>query len=61
MVRLTDACFEPSSEAQGLLRDASYNVNKNHGVEQFMPFGDYYYLEGLLYLAGNPVDFWGKP
>ncbi len=58
--RLTAACFEISPEAEGLLRDASYNVNKGHAVEQFMPFGDYYYLESLVRLSGNPLDFWGK-
>jgi unsaturated chondroitin disaccharide hydrolase len=61
MLRLTEACFETAPEAQGLLRDSSYNVNTNAGVEQFMPFGDYYYLEGLLKLTHPQVDFWGKP
>jgi hypothetical protein len=60
VTRLTEACFEPSPEAQGLLRDSSYNVPNNRAVEQFMPFGDYYYLESLVTMSGKPIDFWGK-
>ena len=58
--RLTEACCETSAEAWGLLRDSSYNVPANRAVEQFMPFGDYYYLESLVTMSGKPVDFWGK-
>ncbi len=58
--RLTDACFETVPEAQGLLRDLSYNVSANRAVEQFMPFGDYFYLESLVNMGGNVPDFWGK-
>lgn len=61
IVRLAEACFETSPEAQGLLRDSTYNYNSNSGVEQFMPFGDYYFLEGLMRLGGSGIDFWGKP
>jgi unsaturated chondroitin disaccharide hydrolase len=61
LTRLAEECFEPSPEAQGLLRDSTYNYNSNSGVEQFMPFGDYYFLEGLMRLDGSGVDFWGKP
>ena len=57
--RLTEACFETAAEAQGMLRDSSYNVNNNSAVEQFMPFGDYFYLESLVNMSGQPVDFWG--
>ncbi|MBI1259857.1 MAG: glucuronyl hydrolase [Chloroflexi bacterium] len=60
VTRLTEACFETSPEAQGLLRDSSYNVPADRAVEQFMPFGDYYYLESLVTLSGKPIDFWGK-
>lgn len=59
-MRLTEACFETSPEAQGLLRDATYNANTNHAVEQFMPFGDYFYLESLVTMSGKTLDFWGK-
>ncbi len=60
VTRLTEACFETSPDAEGLLRDASYNVNSSSAVEQFMPFGDYFYLESLVNLGSRPVDFWGK-
>jgi hypothetical protein len=42
------------------LRDATYNVNQNRAVEQFMPFGDYFFLESLVKLSGKKPDFWGK-
>jgi unsaturated chondroitin disaccharide hydrolase len=61
LIRLAEECFEPSPEAQGILRYSTYNYNSNSGVEQFMPFGDYYFLEGLMRLDGSGVDFWGKP
>lgn len=57
--RLTDACFASTPDAQGLLRDASYNVNTSAAVEQYMPFGDYFYLESLATVSGKAPDFWG--
>jgi unsaturated chondroitin disaccharide hydrolase len=57
--RLTQACFESALEAEGILRDSSYNVNQNRAVEQFMPFGDYYFLESLVTASGKGIDFWG--
>jgi unsaturated chondroitin disaccharide hydrolase len=60
LIRLTQACFDTAPEAHGLLRDASYNVNTNRAVEQFMPFGDYFYLESLVRMGSTAVDFWGK-
>ncbi|MCC6801717.1 MAG: glycoside hydrolase family 88 protein [Anaerolineae bacterium] len=58
--RLTDACFETAPDAQGLLRDSSYNVSTHTAVEQYMPFGDYFFLESLVTLSGKTPDFWGK-
>ena len=57
---LTESCFETEPTAHGLLRDASYNVNANRAVEQFMPFGDYFFLESLVLISGTMADFWGK-
>lgn len=57
--RLTEACFETAPEAHGLLRDSTYNYNSNNAVEQFMPFGDYYYLESLVKMSDKAIDFWG--
>lgn len=58
--RLTEACLETSPEAEGLLRDSTYNVNTNRAVEQFMPFGDYFYLESLVTMSSKRIDLWGK-
>lgn len=57
--RLTAACFETSPEAQGLLRDSTYNLNRNSAVEEYMPFGDYFYLESLVTMSDKPIDLWG--
>jgi unsaturated chondroitin disaccharide hydrolase len=57
--RLITACFETTPEAEGILRDSSYNVAQNRAVEQFMPFGDYYFLESLVTASGKGIDFWG--
>jgi unsaturated chondroitin disaccharide hydrolase len=57
--RLTAACFETNPHGQGLLRDSTYNCNTNTAVEQYMPFGDYFYLESLAMLSGSNPDFWG--
>lgn len=56
---LTRVCFDTSLQAQGLLRDATYNANRDY-VEEFTLFGDYFYLEALTALNGTEIDFWGK-
>jgi unsaturated chondroitin disaccharide hydrolase len=52
-------CFETEPQAQGLLRDGTYNANKGWGVEAYFVCGDYFFVEALLALEGKAPDFWG--
>lgn len=52
-------CFETKPQAQGLLRDGTYNANKGWGVEAYFVCGDYFFVEALLALKGKTPDFWG--
>jgi unsaturated chondroitin disaccharide hydrolase len=51
-------CFETRPEAQGLLRHGALHVPKGWGVDGYLIFGDYFFLEALLALEGNVPDFW---
>jgi len=52
-------CLETESEAQGLLRNATYHAHKGLGVDAYLICGDYFFLEALLAVEGRAVDFWG--
>ncbi|RAU93703.1 glycoside hydrolase family 88 protein [Paenibacillus sp. YN15] len=44
-------------EAWGLLREGVYHKPQNKGVGEFVIWGDYYFLENLMILAGkNPLQ-----
>jgi unsaturated chondroitin disaccharide hydrolase len=53
-------CFETRPEAQGLLRHGALHVPKGRGVDAYLIFGDYFFLEALLALEGKAPDFWGS-
>ncbi len=61
--RLADAlvahCAETLPEAWGMLRHGVYSLNRGAGVDTYLIFGDYYFLETLLALQGKAPDFWG--
>lgn len=40
-------------EAWGLLRDGVYHMKGGRGISEFMIWGDYYFIENLMILAGN--------
>ncbi|MCU6709934.1 glycoside hydrolase family 88 protein [Paenibacillus sp. J5C_2022] len=46
------------SHAEGLLRHGSYHVRGNLGPDDFMIWGDYYYLEALLRLEKGIPGYW---
>jgi len=56
---LAACCCETRPQAQGLLRKGTYHAHKGWGVEEYFICGDYFFLEALLALAGNTLDFWG--
>lgn len=58
---LLDVAFDTNEdEIEGLLRDSTYHANIPEHAQQYTLFGDYFFLEALLHLNGNLVDFWGK-
>lgn len=46
------------SEAEGLLRHGSYHVRGHMGPDDYMIWGDYYYLEALLRLERGIPGYW---
>lgn len=56
---LLGCCFETDPEGQGLLRHGNYDTPDGDGLDGYLIFGDYFFLEALLGLAGQAPDFWG--
>ncbi len=61
--RLIDAlhatCYVPQGEGDGLLQHGCLHAPKGWEVDNYLIFGDYFFLEALLMLAGLAPDFWG--
>ncbi|WP_036740172.1 MULTISPECIES: glycoside hydrolase family 88 protein [unclassified Paenibacillus] len=45
-------------EAEGLLKHGSYHVRGNLGLDDYMVWGDYYYLEALMRMERNIPGYW---
>ncbi|OCT15184.1 glucuronyl hydrolase [Paenibacillus pectinilyticus] len=45
-------------EAEGLLKHGSYHVRGNSGLDDYMIWGDYYYLEALLRIERSIPGYW---
>ncbi|GIP35194.1 glycoside hydrolase family 88 protein [Paenibacillus sp. J2TS4] len=45
-------------EAEGLLQHGSYHVRGGRGLDDFMIWGDYYYLEALMRLEKGLTGYW---
>lgn len=45
-------------EAEGLLKHGSYHVRGNSGLDDYMIWGDYYYLEALMRLERSVPGYW---
>lgn len=50
--------FDTRENAQGLLLHGTQHAPHGYGIDTYTIFGDYFFLEALLKLAGNTVDFW---
>ncbi len=59
LTALVASCLENEPGGQGLLRNGTYNLQENKGVDAYFICGDYYFLEALLALEGTAPDFWG--
>lgn len=53
-------CLETDPVSQGLLRHGTYHAHKGLGVDAYFICGDYFFLEALLGLGPEAVDFWGR-
>ena len=45
-------------DAEGLLKHGSYHVRGNLAIDDYMIWGDYYYLEALMRLEKNHKGYW---
>ncbi len=55
---LSNECLETEPNRQGLLKFGAQHVPE--GVaDEYLIYGDYYFLEALLTLTGQIPDFWG--
>lgn len=45
-------------DAEGLLKHGSYHVLGNLAIDDYMVWGDYYYLEALMRLEKNHKGYW---
>lgn len=52
-------CYVPQGEGDGLLQHGCLHAPKGWAVDNYLIFGDYFFLESLLMLAGQAPDFWG--
>ncbi|WP_284645142.1 glycoside hydrolase family 88 protein [Paenibacillus silviterrae] len=44
--------------SEGLLKHGSYHVRGNNGLDDYMIWGDYYYLEALMRLERSVPGYW---
>ena len=59
LLALVNSCLETRLEAQGILREGTLHMHKEWGLKSSLIFGDYFFVEALLALLGNPPDLWG--
>jgi unsaturated chondroitin disaccharide hydrolase len=58
MQSLIDGYATIGEEAEGLLKHGSYHVRGNNGLDDYMIWGDYYYLEALMRLEKAVPGYW---
>jgi unsaturated chondroitin disaccharide hydrolase len=55
---LINECFETDDTRTGLLRHGAQHVMAGH-VDEYLIYGDYFFIEALLTITGQAPDFWG--
>jgi unsaturated chondroitin disaccharide hydrolase len=55
---LSVECLEIEPNRQGLLKYGAQNVPEGH-ANDYLIYGDFFFLEALLMLTGQAPDFWG--
>ncbi len=56
---LVEDCMETDPNARGLLRFGTAHAPACVGINVYLPYGDYYFLEALLSVQNKAPDFWG--
>lgn len=56
---LIDECLETSPEGQGLIKHGALHIPKGWAPDDYLIFGDYFFMEACLTLTGKNPDFWG--
>ena len=51
--------LETDPEGQGLLKHGALHIPKGWAPDDYLIFGDYFFMEALLTLEGKNPDFWG--
>lgn len=56
---LVQCCLDTEPTAQGFLLEGAAHVPEGWGIGGYLIYGDYFFLEGLLFYNGDGPDFWG--
>lgn len=56
---LINECFETDPAGQGLLKHGALHIPKGWSPDDYLIFGDYFFLEALLTRENKNPDFWG--
>ncbi|MNL88403.1 Unsaturated glucuronyl hydrolase [compost metagenome] len=58
MTALAESSLGMAQEEEGLIDHGSYHVRGDYGLDGYMIWGDYYYLEALLRLEKQIPGYW---
>lgn len=56
---LLNHCLETDPAGEGLLKHGALHIPKGWAPDEYLIFGDYFFLEALLILNETAADFWG--
>ncbi len=59
MQALLRDCLETNPEAEGLLKHGALHIPKGWAPDEYLIFGDYFFMEALLTFEDQNPDFWG--
>lgn len=60
LLMLLDQAFDTRENAQGLLKHGTQHLPHGYGIDTYTIFGDYFFMEAVMTLAGQAPDFWGR-
>lgn len=56
---LLETCLEEDPQGEGILRHGALHIPKMWAPDDYLIFGDYFFVEALLTLTNDVPDFWG--